>query len=151
MDLTDAARIAKGLMIQHGLKGWQFTFDRATRRFGYCDYRKQRISLSVSLVQLNTNEHVIDTILHEIAHALCGPGNGHNQKWKETAARIGCKPKRCYTGEVITPQAKYTARCPDCGKTGQARRRSKVACRFCCQQFNGGYYTEQFRLVHMLG
>jgi len=150
MDLTDAARVARGLMIQHGLKGWQFAFDRATRRFGYCDYRRKRISLSASLVHLNSSEHVTDTILHEIAHALCGPGNGHNEKWKDTARRIGCRPKRCYVAEVVTPQAKYTAQCPGCGKTQPARRRSKVACRSCCQKFNGGQYTEQFSLVYTL-
>ena len=38
---------------------------------------------------------VTDTILHEIAHALAGPGAGHGPAWKATASRLGATPKSC--------------------------------------------------------
>lgn len=36
-------------------------------------------------------KEVHETILHEIAHALAGPGAGHGPKWREMARRVGAR------------------------------------------------------------
>ena len=105
-------------MAEHGLAGWTFAFDHARRRFGSCRFREKTITLSRHLTFLNNEEQVRDTILHEIAHALC-PRDGHGQAWKAMCVRIGAKPERCYqAGEVVTPPrrpAPWKIGCPRCG------------------------------------
>src|SRR5215210_5656070 len=97
MNLYEASYLAGDLMRQHGLldAGWTFAFDHARRRFGKCDYTHRQITLSRTLALLNNLDEVRDTILHEIAHALC-PDAGHGARWRATCRRIGAKPERCY-------------------------------------------------------
>jgi len=118
MKLQDAKTLAINLMEEHGLidQKWYFEFDNAVRRFGRCSYRTKKITLSKTLVELNDLAEVKDTILHEIAHALVGPRNGHNEVWRSKALEIGCNGKRCYSrDEVNTPLMRYQATCGGCG------------------------------------
>jgi predicted SprT family Zn-dependent metalloprotease len=138
MDIRQAETLAISLIKKHGLldKGWCFEFDNSVRRFGVCKYYNKTIGLSKKLVELNDEEQVKDTILHEIAHAIVGRGNGHGQKWKEVCIRIGAKPERCYSSEdTSTPELKYYAKCGACGTEHQkARLKYKNARRSCkCQ------------------
>ncbi|MFA5385704.1 MAG: SprT-like domain-containing protein [Eubacteriales bacterium] len=137
----DAQALAIEKMVKHGLYDWSFKWSNAKRQFGLCQYRKKVIKLSLSLTLLNDRKRVLDTILHEIAHAILGPGYGHGRKWKQTAQSIGCNGKRCYSSnEVKTPQKSYIGTCPNCGITVQRFRRSRVACWKCCNgSFNADY------------
>ncbi len=89
---------ARRLMFQHGLiqRGWKFDFDRAKKRFGQCRYHDKTITLSKYHVYNEPNSEITDTLLHEIAHALVPPHNGHNALWKQVARSIGCTARRCY-------------------------------------------------------
>ena len=91
MTLEDAEQLALDLMRQHGLRRWTFTFDRAVCRFGCCNERKRTISLSAKLTELNDEDAVRDTILHEIAHAMVGVRAGHGPKWQRQALAIGSR------------------------------------------------------------
>ena len=136
MNLFAARHLAITLMADHNLVGWSFTFDHARRRFGSCRFREKRITLSRHLTFLNTEEQVRDTILHEIAHALC-PRDGHGAAWKEMCRRIGAKPERCYQSEdVVTPPrrpAPWKIGCPRCGWWTDRHKRTnrKLVCRAC--------------------
>lgn len=46
--------------------------DKKTRYFGQCDYRKGKktVSVNLHLHKKSTKEMVVDTMLHEIAHAI---------------------------------------------------------------------------------
>lgn len=113
-------------MAKHELFGWRFQFDDAVRRFGYCSYKKEIISISRNLVELNSEEKVRDTILHEIAHALCDRKDGHNSNWIFKARAIGCDGERCYNHEEIeTPELKWKATCSKCGRVVNYARRPK--------------------------
>ncbi len=103
MELTDAERMARYHMQVHGLHGWAFRFDKATRRFGCCDFTHRTISLSRRIVLLNEPDRVRLTVLHEVAHALAGPGAGHGKMWREIVLRLGGDPQRCYGAEVALP------------------------------------------------
>lgn len=136
MNLHEAAISARQLMKMHGLSGWTFRFDHARRRFGSCRPRIRTITLSRHLTFLNTQEQVLDTILHEIAHALT-LGDGHGEKWKKMCLRIGAKPQRCYEEiEVLTPArrpAPYAIGCKRCDWWADRRRltRRRLVCRTC--------------------
>lgn len=141
MEIKDAFNLGTKLMMQHNLlqSGWMFEFDNAKRRFGCCDYRAKTISLSKSLVELNTEERVKNTILHEIAHALVGRGQGHNNVWKRKAIEIGCDGNRCYTDEDTTiVQGKYKATCPKCNHVHHKHRKPKnrTSCGKCSKVFD---------------
>jgi len=113
MLLSDCEKQAMALMAHYGLDSWSFTFDNAVRRFGACNYTYRRISLSRSLVQLNSPEVVGQTVLHEIAHAIAGPSHNHDHIWLATARSLGYTGGRTYERTVIRPQGKYEAEC-DC-------------------------------------
>ncbi len=157
MDLFQAKILANELLSFHGLthKGWKFTFDRAKKRFGMCNYTKQTISLSKYLTALNTEKKVTDTLLHEIAHALVGHSAGHGQKWKDKMIALGQNPSRCYGNDVQTPKLKYTGRCKNYAicKTEIQRNTlpkktyfgyKKIACKYCCKHFNNNKFSEKF-------
>lgn len=99
---------------EHGLteRGWTGGLDHAERRFGVCRPAKKEITISRTLAALNPDEEVLDTILHEIAHALAAieyrENCGHDERWKAICRRIGARPERCYDGEEINaPKAPW--------------------------------------------
>ena len=55
----------------------------------------QQVELSVSFVLRATWSDIRDSLPHEIAHAIIGPGHGH-AVW-QTPRRIGCTAKPCST------------------------------------------------------
>ncbi len=117
MNTGVAAKLAIELMELHGLRpAWNFVWDQAKRRAGCCRYRSKEIGLTLVYVKLNPEREVRDTILHEIAHALVGPGHSHGPVWKAMCIRVGARPIRCYSTEVVMPKGKYRATCGGCEK-----------------------------------
>ena len=95
--LQEIHTFAKNKFNDYGLDDWIFGFDLARVRAGQCNYRQKKITLSVSFCCFASKEEVLDTVLHEIAHALVGPGHQHNNKWKTMANIIGCKGEIYHT------------------------------------------------------
>ncbi len=91
MELGRAQVIAKEKMREHGLteKGWTFRFSKGWKEFGHCNPRDREIALSKCLTRANTEERVMLTILHEIAHALVGCYQDHNRIWRRKCIEIG--------------------------------------------------------------
>lgn len=101
MDPTATKRLLDAKLAEHGLRalGWTGRIDSAVRRFGVCNYRERTISLSRHLAAINSDEETLDTILHEIAHALAGPDCGHDERWRSVASRIGANPDGIHDAE----------------------------------------------------
>jgi SprT protein len=140
MELAQARKLADDLMRLHKLSPkWSFKFDRSKVSFGKCHYAKKQISLSQHLVELNDENEVRDTILHEIAHALAPRGAGHGPVWKSVAESIGCNGHRCFGSEVIRPAPKFKGTCPTCKLVIFRHRRMELACAKCSPVFNRKY------------
>ena len=133
MNVNSAKRLALTLMQEHGLlnEGWSFRFSRGRNQFGRCWAKRNRfngeliqkgIALSKKLSELNSEEEVRDTILHEIAHAKAGIQEGHGTKWKEVAASIGARPVRCFSTENVVISHKWVGTCADCGRMWKRHR-----------------------------
>jgi predicted SprT family Zn-dependent metalloprotease len=130
--------MAHDLMGQHNLFncGWEFKFDNAKRRFGYCSYRPRFISLSRPLTEINCTDEVRDTILHEIAHALDVTRHGsssHGVRWKRICVEVGARPIRC--GKSINPDAiksPYKFVCKPCNKEFPRFRKPKRTTGYRC-------------------
>lgn len=118
MNLIEAEVLIQQEMTKHTMHflGWRFEWDNAKRQFGQCRFGEKIIRMSRVLTELNSREDVLDTILHEIAHALIGPQHHHDVFWQMKAKSIGAKPIRCYGAEIVEPTPKYIGACMSCGK-----------------------------------
>ena len=79
-------RAARHLTTSAPATRWRFRFESARSRAGVCRQNTRIIALSVSYVLRAPWDDIRDTLLHEIAHAIVGPGHGHDAAW-QTAAR----------------------------------------------------------------
>ena len=127
---ADALQLGATLFEQHNLQGWRLTLDHARRRAGLCDYSNKTISLSRHYVRHADKEHIKDTLLHEIAHALVGPHHGHDAVWRQKAREIGCTATRCHQLEFS--HAPWLMRCPNgCFESTRHRRKANLVCASC--------------------
>lgn len=147
MELKKARELALELIAKH-CPGWNFEFNGGKRLLGQCNYSSKTILLSRYATEKLDEAEIIDTILHEIAHALCRFHN-HDKVWKHTAQSIGCRGTRTASvGTVVEPN--YIGTCPNCKETVTAFRISKhrkSACSRCCNKYNNGKFSEQFVFV----
>lgn len=138
MSELDRVRVwAEALIRLHLDDSWSFAFDHATKRAGLCDYGKKRISVSRHLAARWDDDEVHQTLLHEVAHALAGPGVGHGPAWKAIAADLGYVGGTTHSGEIAAERARWAGRCPAGHKFVRFRRpRSVVACGKCSRRFH---------------
>ncbi len=119
-----------------GLVGWRMGWDNAKRRCGCCDYKGRQVRLSRHYVRMNTPADVRRTTLHEVAHALVGPGHGHKLTWRCMAMALGIPADRC-NGRATMPKGQWTATCGCQGVVHTMHRRPKRLegwrCRRCRQ------------------
>lgn len=145
--IADDCRLKMRAMLdEHGLtaRGWTFVFDKAQARLGQCRYTKKQIGLSRYYVDGNDWAQVEQTALHEVAHALVGPGHHHDATWKAQARAIGVRaPKSTGTTAVSAPP-KWVGVCPACQTEYPRLRRPRGGDASCGK--HGGGYKEEYRL-----
>ena len=76
--------------------GWRVKWNDSKRTFGECNYMYRTITLSKYIFENISNKlKMIDTALHEIAHAIDGWNPNfkpHGKKWQEIAIKLGATP-----------------------------------------------------------
>lgn len=110
VDRAYVTRRMSELFIEHGLAdtGWTFKFSRTTRALGITYYTKKRIDISGATLPYMTVDEVEDTMRHEVAHAILGPGYGHGPEWKNMARRLGANPRASAKNVRIPPKWTFT-------------------------------------------
>jgi predicted SprT family Zn-dependent metalloprotease len=133
MELEKLRHLAHQKLSEHGLINWTFKFDKSVRRFGSCKWHKTQITISSHLASINTEARCLNTLLHEIAHALAGAIHNHDKQWESIAKKIGCDGDRCYTSSnTMVIQPVYQAICSHCrANVGQYFRRRKLFHKVC--------------------
>jgi hypothetical protein len=141
--MLEYKKLCEDLLIKYGLENWKCRINRGNNNWSaICRHSFKTIELSHKLIRCS-EKYIIDTILHEISHAICGHKEAHGEKWKFVCEKIGC------SGEVygINIQEKYLAICNSCGyhHTRNELPLTKVSCIFCSESYN-----EKFRLNYKL-
>ncbi len=94
--LTDREKqiemVARFLMDEYGLNQWSLDFRHMTATLGRTWHIRKHIRLSTYFIATKSYTRMLNTILHEIAHAL-SPERGHGRTWKRIAESIGAIPR----------------------------------------------------------
>ena len=133
MDLEKLKALAHSELAKHRLAGWKFAFTDTKRRLGACKYRIKQIEIAAYYARNSPDHSVIDTLLHEIAHALAGPKAGHGPVWKAVAVRLGATPRACDSSqETVIEPGDWQTTCAGCGKTHHRYRRPPALTGYRC-------------------
>jgi hypothetical protein len=111
MTVNEARVHVLDLIHEHHLLGWRFKLDSAKKRAGRCSYRDQTISLSRYLLAQRSYEDSLNTITHEIAHALVGGLHGHDAVWAAKHRELGGDGKQYFQREGVDMEAPWIGRC----------------------------------------
>lgn len=151
MDRNKASEFARNELNKYGLIDWKVKVkvDPKQSFLGLCIYKDKSIIINAHHVDIHPEEEVIDTIKHEIAHALT-PGHQHDDVWSSKAIELGCNSTQSCSwltlpdyvidafrsGDTIEmtieekvsivkkPKyklTKYQDACPECGKPAKER------------------------------
>lgn len=119
---------------------WTFGFDHAKTRAGLCNYTQKRITVSRHLAARFDDDEIHQVLLHEVAHALAGPGTGHGPKWKLIARELGFVGKRTHDGVTATELAPWVGNCPAGHVHYRYRRPAKpMSCGRCGRRFDAAH------------
>ena len=110
---------------EHGLVEWRYVRnDRLTQTAGRCKYFQKTIELAGWLLDHNTEEEIMQTLVHEIAHALT-KGHGHDRVWAAKCRELGGTGEAYYNRgnrNVNNPNTErryssktYSVYCQGCG------------------------------------
>ena len=113
-ELDDVRVLAERLIGEHlslADHRWTFRWDHARRRAGACHHDTHEISLSRHITSLGSIDDAEQTLLHEIAHALCGKKHNHSQKWLDTARSLGYTGRVRHTGPTPDHLARWRGTC----------------------------------------
>lgn len=122
---------ANELLVDTGLAdaGWTFKFDNARRRGGAAHFKDQTISMSRILVPMWTEEQILDTLIHEVSHALVGYSHKHDGVWRAKCIELGGSGRVTHDNPVVDRTEKLT--CSNCGFSGVYFTRGKTRCPRC--------------------
>ena len=116
MELKEVKQLAKQLMTKWGCDDCKFAWNNRRRALGLVKWNRitgtKELQLSRYFALANDFNEVKDVILHEIAHILAGPDQGHNAVWKAACRKVGARPERL--NRTAKTAYKYQLKC-DCG------------------------------------
>jgi predicted SprT family Zn-dependent metalloprotease len=134
MDLKILSEIAAALFAEHRLAGWTFGLSGSKRRLGVCKYRRKRIEIGEFYARHNPDAAVLDTLRHEIAHALAGPAAKHGPVWQAVAVRIGATPRACDDSpDTVVEPGDWRATCGGCNHTHHRYKRPRSLSGYRCK------------------
>lgn len=92
-DVEATRDTARRLLDEHGLDDWRITVTNTRRRLGVTSFALKTVSISRQHIVSGSSEEILDTIRHEVAHALVGPGHNHDAVWQAKATELGARSR----------------------------------------------------------
>lgn len=143
---------------ENGLTDWKIKWGKSKKNYGLCYYSKKLIVLSEFLFQrLEDKRNMVNTVLHEVAHAIAGyktvlirgkkKTKHHTKEWKDACILVGARPERCSSASLDDnlEDYKYTLVCPECGTTHSQSRMPKY--KESCAKCQPKFYDEKYRFT----
>lgn len=88
------------------------------------------VGANEKIFEQGNHDEFIDTIRHEVAHAVCyelyGESQKHNARWKDMAASLGADPSSCHNKRDRSSEYNYFVYCTECGQKYGKVKRSKT-------------------------
>jgi len=90
------------------------------------------VVINEKIFEQGNRDEFIDTIRHEVAHAVCyeqhGSSQGHNATWKAMASKLGADPSSTHHKRDRSDEYEYFISCPnpDCDMKAGKTKRSKT-------------------------
>lgn len=147
MSDLDRVRVwAEALIKTHLDASWSFAFDHAKVRAGLCDFTRKRITVSRYLAARFDDEDNYQTLLHEVAHALAGPAEGHSKRWLGIARELGYIGGVRHTGETAKELAAWVGVCPSGHTIYRHRKPARASsCTRCSPVYNAAFQIAWMR------
>ena len=129
--------IASEMLDKHNLTDWKFVWNNRTSNntWGICKYNTKEIHINKKYALIESEDNVIDTIIHEVAHALT-KGDNHGEIWKAKCRELGCSDKQFKNlkNESMKKLARYKGVCPTCGHVIYSGRKTGIIHIECCNK-----------------
>lgn len=152
MDINTAKQITRTKLAELGLHGFSVGETPHKVTAGWCytfqwssmpQFRKGKILLSTMLIPLMSDEDAMDTILHEIGHAMTNPKlKDHGPEWKANTRSIGGSGVRTYNPKVLDIDYRYTGLCPNGHTSNQHRLTWSAKHNRSCGKCDSSYNTD---------
>lgn len=94
MDIPKMHALAVDVVDAYLPQDWTIKWERMDGTAGLCNHTDRVLVFNPSILASYSRDEVLQVVLHEVAHAIVGPGKGHGRVWKDMARRLG------YTGEA---------------------------------------------------
>ncbi len=121
------------LLSDNGLYHWKCKLSKSKTSWGHCDFRRSTIYLSKYLLEFGCHEEILQTILHEIAHALTPSDRDHGAEWFATARNLGYSGYR--NAERVLPfKHKFIGHCNQGHKFCSMQLQKSFRCETCKDQ-----------------
>lgn len=161
MTLAEVKRLTIAEINKHLENEWEFKWSTAKSFIGQCRWnrvsRDGQIKISKTFVKGGLpKEEILDTIKHEVAHALDVERRGtsdHGPKWKRCCRETGANPNRTcdlpsHVKQYLNNIAKWVRYCPNCDNKRYLHRKPTAtrACGNCCRKHNGGKFSYDYVL-----
>lgn len=131
--LKQVADKAYNLIAEHGLVNWQVQFNNRTVVVGETDHLEKTLTFSKKFIKVAEEHEFYGVLMHEIAHALLGPGFGHGERFIEKCMQIGV-PEEYATYATKKHIRKYMYKCSECGYAGSHNSHKDVYCYYCSEE-----------------
>lgn len=92
MTRENAIRLLRNELDGQNLSHWgiRLNTDINSPYLGLCDHKDVSIILNAHHVDSNPDPTIVNTIKHEVAHAVVGVGHAHDEVWADKARELGC-------------------------------------------------------------
>jgi hypothetical protein len=104
MTREQAANFLRKELDLHGLNDWHIRITAVDKGFlGLCSYKDKCIIINAHHIDIHSDPDLMNTIRHEVAHAIVGPTHGHNEVWASKAKEIGCDNTAPCSNLMLSP------------------------------------------------
>lgn len=140
MEIEKFLDIARGMLYEESCDpifwedNWEVKVSKRLRTcYAVCDHDKKEIRFSHNYVVSADESSLVETMLHEMAHASCGCGEGHNKVWKQVYIAMGGN------GSIHGKDMpfKWSYDCVSCGNIARRSNRIKKYKECCCIKCDG--------------